>query len=378
MLRKFSISGFRGFSEKITFDLTRAGDYEFNKHLVHNGIVSAGVIYGINGSGKSSLGFAIFDIVSVLTDYHVADIMKDKTTFINASSARTSAVFEYEFLLDGKIITYSYEKAAPDEIIKETVSADGNLILKRSARDTVLAENSTLNIPRLPSNMSALRFIYRNTPLQDNHPIALIVAFVEKMLWFRSISSRGYCGYTSEDTTLIEALHKRGKVKEFQTFLHEMAGLALEVEIAVSPLTGAKELYIKYPDRNVDFFKASSTGTQELLLLFYWTSFALDDVRFLFIDEFDAFYHFELAARIITDITRRTHMQVFFTSHNTYLATNNIMRPDCFFILSGGQITSFADATPRELREGHNLEKLLRSGEFASLREISHLTTNPN
>ena len=40
------------------------------------------------------------------------------------------------------------------------------------------------------------------------------------------------------------------------------------------------------------------------------------------------------------------------------------MRPDCYFILSDNKLTSFADATNRELREGHNLEKLYMSGEF--------------
>jgi hypothetical protein len=40
------------------------------------------------------------------------------------------------------------------------------------------------------------------------------------------------------------------------------------------------------------------------------------------------------------------------------------MRPDCYFILTGEKLTSFANATNRELREGHNLEKLYMSGEF--------------
>ena len=57
-------------------------------------------------------------------------------------------------------------------------------------------------------------------------------------------------------------------------------------------------------------------------------------------------------------------MQVIFTTHNSYLASNEISRPDCYFILDKGRLSSFADSTERELREGHNLEKLLRNGEF--------------
>ena len=57
-------------------------------------------------------------------------------------------------------------------------------------------------------------------------------------------------------------------------------------------------------------------------------------------------------------------MQTILTSHNTYLANNELLRPDCYFILNNGALTSFADSTQRELREGHNLEKMLRQGEF--------------
>ena len=56
--------------------------------------------------------------------------------------------------------------------------------------------------------------------------------------------------------------------------------------------------------------------------------------------------------------------QVMLTSHNTNLLTNRIMRPDCYFILTESKLTSLVNATSRELREGHNLEKLYMSGEF--------------
>ena len=57
--------------------------------------------------------------------------------------------------------------------------------------------------------------------------------------------------------------------------------------------------------------------------------------------------------------------QIIMTSHNTNLMTNRLMRPDCLFILSSsGTLTSLCNATQRELREGHNLEKMYISGEF--------------
>ena len=85
----------------------------------------------------------------------------------------------------------------------------------------------------------------------------------------------------------------------------------------------------------------------------------------MFIDEFDAYYHYELSETIVSLLEKMIGTQVVLTSHNTNLLTNRIMRPDCFFILTRDKLTSLVNATNRELREGHNLEKLYISGEFS-------------
>ena len=41
-----------------------------------------------------------------------------------------------------------------------------------------------------------------------------------------------------------------------------------------------------------------------------------------------------------------------------------LLRPDCYFQIKDGVLKSLADSTKRELREGHNLEKMLRQGKF--------------
>ena len=67
MLRKFECRGFKGFKDWISFDL-QVSDYPLNKGIIKNGVVNKALIYGRNGSGKSNLGIAIFDLVRHLTD----------------------------------------------------------------------------------------------------------------------------------------------------------------------------------------------------------------------------------------------------------------------------------------------------------------------
>ena len=90
------------------------------------------------------------------------------------------------------------------------------------------------------------------------------------------------------------------------------------------------------------------------------------DASFVYLDEFDAFYHYEMSENVIRFFKQRyPECQIVMTSHNTNLMTNRIMRPDCLFILSQrGTLTALCSATERELREGHNLEKMYISGEF--------------
>ena len=96
----------------------------------------------------------------------------------------------------------------------------------------------------------------------------------------------------------------------------------------------------------------------------------LDDIddeskcpSFIFIDEFDAFYHFELSYFIIERL-KSYGCQVLLTTHNTSIFTNDLLRPDCYYICSKDKIVNAHNATLKEIRFGHNLEKLYRGGTF--------------
>ena len=67
MIKKFEVENYKGFSERLIWDLT-AREYAFNRNLIQNGIVNKALVYGKNGTGNTSLGLALFDITFHLTD----------------------------------------------------------------------------------------------------------------------------------------------------------------------------------------------------------------------------------------------------------------------------------------------------------------------
>ena len=54
MLQYFEVEGFRGFRDRVRFDL-KARNYDFNLEVVSQDIIKNSLIYGKNGSGKSTL-----------------------------------------------------------------------------------------------------------------------------------------------------------------------------------------------------------------------------------------------------------------------------------------------------------------------------------
>ena len=99
------------------------------------------------------------------------------------------------------------------------------------------------------------------------------------------------------------------------------------------------------------------------MTLFYSWLISLDKVSFVFIDEFDAFYHNEVSEAMLS-IIRDSEVQSVFTSHNTSIMSNDLLRPDCYFVLQNNNIKNISSLTRKELRHAHNLEKMYNAGSF--------------
>ena len=365
MLKKFEVQNFKGFKEKLVFDLA-ARDYVFNKTLIQNNIVNKAIVYGKNGVGKSCLGIALFDIVSHLTD---KERMPSKylVNYLNLESNKKVATFKYYFQFVEDEIIYEYDKVDQNNLVQEKLTVNGKLVLfynyfnqENNYIDKELI--GELNVYLLDNKLSIIKYIYRNTPSNTAPILRKMVEFCENMLWYRSLSDgNAYSGFTNGAGILTERLYESGKINEFQKFLEDNG---LYYKLNFINANGMHELVVEYPNRKpTPFTSIASTGTMALFLFFTWR-ISFNKISLLFIDEFDAFFHFESAKNIVLLLNKAINFQTILTSHNTYLMQNQLTRPDCCFIMTENKISSLFNATDKELREAHNLEKMYINGAF--------------
>ena len=362
MLIKFAVKNFRGFAERIEWDLSHPSSYEFSKYAIKDGVIKNGIIYGPNGSGKSNFGMALFDIVNHLTQKFKKDNFYKNFTY--GGDPNTMVQFEYIFKLGSQIIEYKYKKNANGVLIEESLIVDGATSFNRKLHELELDKkqfpinsNAKKILQINANNISIVNYLLASYPLAKNHYLIRLRDFVDSMLWFRCLGVNEFMGFESTPTILDEFIIKNNLIKDFSDFLYNVSGQKFDFDIEKSI---DKQLFWKIGNGSVYFDSSISTGTQSLHLLYYWLK-KMGETSFVFIDEFDAFYHFKLAFEVCKQLFH-LNCQVFTSSHNTNLMTNDLLRPDCNFILQNNKIKSFQSCTEKELRFGHNMEKIYKAG----------------
>ena len=302
MLKKFSVENFKGFKDKITLDIGTPSNYSFNSEIIENGCITKGIIYGINSCGKSNLGLAIFDIITHLTEKQ--KLLGSYDFYLNMSGRKSFAEFEYTFVFAGHEVVYKYSKMDVNSLKSESLSIDGKEVIFFDflTRDgfTLLEGSDTLN-----------------ASIRNESPISRVK-------------------YVNSNSILSDNIQN-------QVF--------------------KKAIYCHFDNKDADFFKIASTGTRSLALFYYWY-IRMEKASFVFIDEFDAFYHYELSESVQKRLRRISDVQVFTTTHNTDLMSNDLLRPDCYFLLENNSINAISELTEKELRQAHNLQKMYKAGAF--------------
>jgi AAA15 family ATPase/GTPase len=371
MLRSFSVKHFKGFKEQITLDLSKVKNYEYNSAGIRNGLVNKALIYGYNGIGKSNFALAIMDIVLHMTDkYKKIDLYNN---YLNAASNTDVAEFSYTFQFNNDaILQYTYGKRNPESIVYESVSINDKRIisynrLKQEPLEINLPGTETLNKDIEQIEISVLKYIKANAVLSKSQETSILKEFfnfVDNMLLFWQLDNRGYQGYGVGSNDILKTIIENNHFEDFKKFL-KLAGL--DSNISFERYNDKYVVYFIFENKRINFWESASTGMKSLTLFYHWfqhIQYEKNPPLFVFIDEFDAFYHIALARYIIEEIKSIEKCQIIMTTHDTTIMSNDLLRPDCYFFMYKDRIKSLAEATDKELRQAHNLEKMYRAGVF--------------
>ena len=370
MLKKFTVQNYKNFKDEISLDFSKIAGYQFNKDCLSMGLIGKMLIYGRNATGKTNFGRALLDIERLMYDMSRNG---EKSVLINADSRDDTAKFIYEFKFGNDEVIYKYSRFANAELCDEELSINGNVIFKCDFKNNkfdfqglniISAETVNTNRYLIQDNdvLSFLRWLINNTSFSYNSVLIKLSEYVNKMDLI-TVGNNRIESSTIDYSKFFEDLKNPVHLQNFEDFLNLMG---IECKLVLKELPdGQVELYFDHK-KLVPFYSTASSGTLALTNLYQKIVSKAVEYSLVYLDEFDAFYHYEMAEKLISFFkTKYPKCQFIMTSHNTNLMTNKIMRPDCLFILSSrGTLTALCDATERELREGHNLEKMYISGEF--------------
>lgn len=380
MLKKFVLKNYKNFKDEINIDFGNVAGYQFSSDCISDGVIAKMLIYGRNATGKTNFGKAIMDIGTAMFG---GPRFIENGVFLNADSEEDSAKFSYTFCFDEDELIYEYSRFSNQELKEERLIINGSTIFQcdfenggynfdnlkyvdaetanvdRYLQSLVSAENPEENMePKLPF----LRWLISNVALKNDSILIRLANYVRRMTMITVGNAMPY-RIRRMNSSFYESLENKEKLKDFEDFLNAMG---IECKLVLRKLPdGQFELYFAH-EQLVPFYENASSGTLALVDLYRRIVSNAREASLVYLDEFDAFYHYEMAENVIKYFKKKyPRCQIIMTSHNTNLMTNRLMRPDCMFILSRrGTLTALCNATTRELREGHNLEKMYISGEF--------------
>ncbi len=379
MLKKFTLKNYKNFKDEISIDFENTAGYQFSTDCITDGIISKMLIYGRNATGKTNLGKALIDIYTTMFGVRR---YADTGVFLNADSIDETATFSYEFKFDNNELVYRYARFSNQELRNEELIINGITIFScnfennkfdfknlkyinaetastdRYLQSVDIGDEEELREPKLPF----LRWLISNVALNTDSILIKLSNYTRRMIMITA-GNAIYRYSRRMNDSFYELLENSDKLKDLEDFLNEMG---IECKLMLQKLPdGQRELYFDH-EKLVPFYETASSGTLALVDLYRRLIPKNWAPSFLYLDEFDAFYHYEMSEKVINFFKKKyPECQVVMTSHNTNLMTNRLMRPDCLFILSRtGTLTALCNATERELREGHNLEKMYISGEF--------------
>lgn len=367
MLKEFRVNNYRNFKDELVIDFSNVNGYKFSDDCITNNLIGKMIIYGKNGTGKTNLGRAITDLKHTLDPMNVPS--NNDALIKNADNKSDITTFSYTFLFNKKkdTVVYEYSKSNNETLVNEKLLLNENVVYSYSFKKQLFEvsqfedEVTTKFISNTSNSNKTLPFlswIVNNAVVDQDYIYSKIYEFSSKMTLIYTPNS------TSNNMNKSLLLTLEDKLGDLEDFLNQM-DIPCKLSIEKLP-DGSKELYFVFHEQKVSFLENASSGTISLFNFFIKFILPNKESSILYFDEFDAYFHYELAEKVVRYLKDKYSTSlVMMTTHNTNLMSNHLMRPDCLFILTTTEkLVPLCKATDRELREGHNLAKLYMNGEF--------------
>lgn len=139
------------------------------------------------------------------------------------SGRKSFAEFAYVFSFDDHEVIYKYKKSNVEKLQEESLSIDEKEVVyydfMKGEGFTRLEGSETLNTTiKNDSPISRVKYVNSNSILTDNtenQVFKKFIDFVERMLMFYSLDSRGYEGFMNGSESVAEGIVNSGKVEEY-------------------------------------------------------------------------------------------------------------------------------------------------------------------
>lgn len=295
MLKKFTVSNYKNFKDEISLDFSKIGEYSFNADCL-----SMRLIYGRNATGKTNFGRALLDIKILLYGMFRND---ENSVLINADSQDT-AKFIYEFQFGSDEVIYKYSRFANTELCDEELYINGEAIFKCDFKNSkfdfkglsiisakTVNTNRYLNKDEMDNEyvLPFLRWLINNTAFSDDSVLIRLSKYVRKM----DMITVGH-DLLYSNRNFLENLKNPVYLHNFEDFLNVMG---IECKLVLQELPdGQAELYFSQ-NKLVPFYSTASSGTLALTSLYQKI---VSNCSLIYIDDFAAFYHYEMAEKLIS------------------------------------------------------------------------------
>lgn len=385
MLTKITLDNFKSFKNKTVVDLTKTNYTILPQNVADNGVLKGCIFVGANASGKSTIILA----VKLLLDLLFSERNINSGMFLCMFGDSNKYSLSYEFLIENKTISYSFEVDVTKKMISELLHIDNELLLQRMglSAKSYIADSNGINYDEedVGKDSLFLRTLYFNTKFASNSALGSWMDYLKKSFYVNMFKGE-IVSYGKRDMTIATYLDNGG-CEVINNFFDEY-NFEQKVEF-VHSTSGGKISFVAGEDEDVKtvFFKhkgievpipffEESLGNQNLLRILPVFLSAINNGGMLLIDEFSSGFHNELESLLVRYFMEKAnHAQMLFVSHSTNLLSNSILRPDQEYSVefqdqNGSTVRRFSSEQPRSAQ---NIEKMYVSGVFGGLPEYKEV-----